>query len=110
MLIRRLAHCAAITGSLAPNCSLHLRAPLRSLVCSLALSLSPELVEQCNISVQFSKCMESLCTELEFVDAMKIHELGYARKTRKICEIDLECSEEILFLRRDMQKQTCSSV
>ena len=52
---------APLTRSLAPHCSLRSRAPLRSLVRSLAHSLAPELVGQWNIFVQFSRCPESLC-------------------------------------------------
>ena len=53
---------APLTRLLAPHCSLRSRAPLRSLVRSLAHSLAPELVGQWNIFVQFSRCPESLCT------------------------------------------------
>ena len=52
---------APLTRLLAPHCSLRSRAPLRSLVRSLAHSLAPELVGQRIIFVQFSKCSESLC-------------------------------------------------
>ena len=37
-------------------------APLRSLVRLLAHSLAPELLEQWNIFVQFSRCSETLCS------------------------------------------------
>ena len=43
-LLRLLVSLAPLTHSLAPHCSLRSRAPLRSFVCSLAYSLTPELM------------------------------------------------------------------
>ena len=51
---------AQLTRLLAPHCLLRSRAPLRSLVRSLVLSLAPELEGQLIFYIQLSRCFESL--------------------------------------------------
>ena len=61
-LAHQLAHLLApLTPLLAPYYSLHSRAPLRSLVWSLADSLAPKLVGLSNVFGQFWRRSESLC-------------------------------------------------
>ena len=93
-LARLLAHSLApLTCLLLTHCSLRSRAPLRLLVCSLAHSLTPELMGQWNFFFQFSGYPESMWAGEETkkkVEQRKTRSLGPRDGTRSRMTLLLE--------------------